>query len=47
MVVNEGPGLKAVEKATGQKFTTVPVRDAYSHTTASIPEQFKIGRPNP
>jgi Family of unknown function (DUF6600) len=41
VIVNEGPGIKAVERATGHKFTAVSVREAYSHTTASIPERFK------
>ena len=41
VVVNEGPGLKAVEKASGQKFTAVSVRDVDRRTSASIPENFK------
>jgi Family of unknown function (DUF6600) len=31
VIVNEGPGLAAVEKASGRKFSPVPVRDAINH----------------
>ena len=41
VVINNGPGVDMVEKATGQKFTAVSVREADRQTTASVPEKFK------
>ena len=41
VMVNDGPHVDAVEKATGKPFTTVPVREADRRTSASIPKQFK------
>jgi Family of unknown function (DUF6600) len=37
--VNEGPGLAAMEKATGKRFTAIPVRDAARHTP--LPSSFR------
>ena len=41
VVINNGPGVDLVEKATGQKFTAVSIREADRQTTASVPEKFK------
>lgn len=41
VMVNEGPHVDVVEKATGQKFTAVSVREADRQTSATIPEQIK------
>jgi len=41
VVVNEGPGVDRIEKATGKKFAAVPVREADRQTTASVPEKFR------
>ncbi len=41
VIVNEGPSVDVVQKATGQKFTAVSVREADRHTSASIPEQMR------
>jgi hypothetical protein len=41
VVVNEGPGVDRIEKATGQKFNAVSVREADRQTFASVPEKFK------
>lgn len=37
VMVNEGPPVEMVEKATGGKFTTVPVREADLKTSVSVP----------
>jgi uncharacterized protein DUF6600 len=34
VVINEGPGVDLVEKATGKKLSTVPIREAVRQTTA-------------
>jgi hypothetical protein len=34
VVINEGPGVALVEKSTGKKVSTVPIRDAVRQTTA-------------
>jgi uncharacterized protein DUF6600 len=49
VVVNEGPGVDVVEKATGQKFTAVSVREADRKTFVSVPEKLKhpTGEPAP
>jgi hypothetical protein len=39
--VNAGPRLDTVEKATGHKFTAVPVQTADRRTFASVPEKLK------
>ena len=41
VVVNEGPRVDVVEKATGHKFTVVSVQEADRKTSASVPEKFK------
>jgi len=41
VVVNEGPGVDMVEKATGKKFTAVSVREADRQTFVSVPEKLK------
>jgi hypothetical protein len=41
VIVNEGPSVDVVQKATGKKFTAVSVREADRHTSVSIPEQMK------
>jgi Family of unknown function (DUF6600) len=41
VMVNEGPRLETVEKATGRKISVVPVREADRQTSASIPKQLK------
>jgi hypothetical protein len=41
VIVNNGPGLAAVEKATGRKFQPTPVQQVDRSTARSIPEQLK------
>jgi hypothetical protein len=41
VVVNEGPGVDRIEKATGKNFAAVPVQEADRQTFASVPEKFK------
>jgi Family of unknown function (DUF6600) len=41
VMVNEGPRLETVEKATGRKLSVMPVREANRQTSASIPKQLK------
>jgi hypothetical protein len=41
VVVNEGPRVDAVEKATGHKFTAVSVQEADRRTAVSVPETVK------
>jgi hypothetical protein len=41
VVVNEGPHVDVVEKATGHKFTPAPVREVDRKTFASVPEKLK------
>jgi hypothetical protein len=41
VIINEGPRVDDVEKATGQKFATVSVREADRKTFISIPEKLK------
>lgn len=41
IVVNEGPRVDDVEKATGQKFTAVSVREVDRQTVVSVPEKLK------
>ncbi len=41
VVVNEGPQVNVVEKATGKKFTAVSVREADRKTLVSAPEKVK------
>lgn len=41
VMVNEGPRVDMVEKATGKKFAALPVREADRQTSVSVPEQIK------
>lgn len=41
VMVNEGPRVDVVEKATGKRFAAVPVREADRQTSVSVPEQIK------
>jgi len=41
VIVNEGPGVDVVEKASGHKYTAVPVREADRQTLVSVPEKLK------
>ena len=41
VIVNEGPSVDVVEKATGQKFTAVSVQEADQKTFVSVPKQLK------
>lgn len=41
VVVNEGPSVDMVQKATGHKFTAVSVQEADRQTFASVPEKLK------
>jgi Family of unknown function (DUF6600) len=41
VVVNEGPGVDVVEKASGKKIPVVSIQKADRQTAASIPEKFK------
>lgn len=41
VIVNEGPRVEDVEKATGQKFTALSVREAARQTFVSVPEKLK------
>ncbi len=41
VMVNEGPRVDVIEKATGKKFAAVPVREADRQTSVSVPEQIK------
>jgi hypothetical protein len=41
VVVNEGPRVDVVEKATGKKFAAVSIREADRKTIASVPEKLK------
>jgi hypothetical protein len=44
VVINEGPGVDPIQKATGRKFTPIPIHEAVRHTPApstlrqSVPE---------
>jgi len=42
VVINEGPGVAVVEKASGKKFTPVSIREADRHTV--VPEKFRQGK---
>ena len=41
IIVNTGPGLDTVEKATGKKLAAVPIREADRQTFVSVPAQLK------
>jgi len=41
VIVNEGPSVAVVEKATGKKFAAVSVREADRRTFVSVPEKLK------
>ena len=41
VIVNQGPGVDAVEKATGRKFTAVSVQTTDRRTFSSIPKKLK------
>ena len=43
VMVNDGPRVETVEKATGHKFTAVSVREADRQTFALIPKQIRRG----
>ena len=45
VMVNSGPRVDTVEKATGHKFTAVSVQEADRHTSGSIPKTL-IQRPD-
>ena len=41
VVVNNGPGVASVERATGHKFTPMPVRQAEQPTMRNVPERLR------
>ena len=41
VVINQGPGVELIEKATGKKFAAVSVREADRKTSALVPEKFR------
>jgi hypothetical protein len=47
VIINEGPRVDVVEKASSQKFTTVSVQEAAHKTSVSIPEKLKHRTPMP
>jgi len=47
VVVNDGPRVDTVEKATGHKYAVIPVREAYQQTFGSVPKTLKHGPAKP